>query len=118
MLGSLARVPVVALNYDPKVGHLMNRLGLGAHLLELGTLRSAALLDVIESALTTSGPTLERLDGEVTRLTNLARQNAVEAVACLERGARATHGWNGDAISLVPEPWRARLRDRVTATGC
>lgn len=113
VLGLLARVPVVALNYDPKVGQLMNRVGLGTHLLELGTLRSTALLNVMENALTSKAATLRRLDDEVAQLTRLARHDAMKAVALVGHVTRATDGWNGDAMAMIPDPWRAKLREAV-----
>lgn len=83
ILAVLAGRPVVAIDYDPKVGAAMRRLGLSARCRPLLGLDAAALGAAMDAALARDDAERTRLAGTVATLGDLARRNAAAAVALL-----------------------------------
>lgn len=83
VLAALARRPAVALDYDPKVGAVMRRLGLAARCLPLVGLDAAALGAAMDAALASDESERARLARTAAALGDLARRNAAAAIALL-----------------------------------
>ena len=108
VLALLARVPVVALSYDPKVEHVMQRIGLEDHCFNLESLRSADLIDAMEHALEMGSAVRHRIDASVQEMTRLARLNAAWAVALLGSRTALDRQLSDAQLSLLPGSWRAK----------
>lgn len=96
-------VPVVALAYDPKVSNLMRRLDCEDYVLELPSLDSARLAEVLAKAYADRGNLSPPLRDRADQFAQLARQNADLAITLLDSSEPARAPLSPELIGSVKE---------------
>ncbi len=107
-LAATAFTPVVALGYDPKVGHAMHDLGLDDLMIELTDLTAQRLADTISSAYERRDELKSHLRDRLQTIRNRARENT-RLLAAFLGGDLPTPPLDRESIDAV----RAITLDRV-----
>ena len=109
LFGALAGIPVVSLDYDPKVSRFMKQIGQPDYAVRLGNVAGEGLAAVLSQAFDERGRYSRHLAGRVKGLAGLARRNAEVAIERLEAGASAPAATDG-LVDLLRRTARSQFR--------
>lgn len=114
ILAVAAGRPVVALNYDPKVGAIAERLGLADFVMDLGSLRAGALGECIAKAQASGEVFAEAREQAKRELAPLAARNAEIALGLLDDPAPVE--LTPELRDVLADAWRQQLAEVRAAT--
>ena len=98
--GMLAQVPVLAISYDPKVDHVMDRTGMNQFSVPIGSLDAEDLAGRVGTMLATSEQIRSQLAERTQPLRELAEENARIALAVLRNDPKPPP-LSADALALI-----------------
>jgi polysaccharide pyruvyl transferase CsaB len=109
LFGALAEIPVVSLDYDPKVSRFMKQIGQPDYAVGLESVTGEALAGILSQAFEERGRYSRHLAGQTKRLAVLARRNAEVAIERLEAGASPLAATAG-LVDLLRRTARSQFR--------
>jgi polysaccharide pyruvyl transferase CsaB len=81
-------VPTIGLEYDPKIGNLMKRMGLNSYLISITSLKSDDLFALLERIWYEKAQIKLQIAQQILKLQEQANENAVLAIDLLEHGRK------------------------------
>ena len=110
IFGMLAQVPVLAISYDPKVDHVMDRTGMNQFSVPIGSLDAEDLAGRVGTMLATSEQIRSQLAERTQPLRELAEENARIALAVLRNDPKPPP-LSADALALITRAMETQIGD-------